>query len=332
MRTSLTVAEAGEAATIAAIRNAAPSSLNGDDAAVLEPAGTNSRHVCSTDILVQGRHFTFDYSTPWEVGVKAVTQNFADIQAMGARPTAILMAIATPGDLPLQTVADIARGIDEAASPWAAELVGGDVVTSKDLVISITAMGELSGPAAALTLDGAGVGQRIIASGPIGYSAAGLAILRHYGSRKAIPADDPILNELADWHCAPRLQPGRGSVARATGASAMTDNSDGLIVDLCAIAERSGVCLDLDGAALVPDEKLRHAAQMTGKNPLEWIYTGGEDHTLLGTTDARMPSGYRRIGTVRSLSEEVGEDPAGGLDYVLVDGGRPPFTKGWQSV
>lgn len=108
----------------------------------------------------------------------------------------------------------------------------------------------------------------------------------------------------------------------------MTDNSDGLIVDLCAIAERSGVCLDLDGAALVPDEKLRHAAQMTGKNPLEWIYTGGEDHTLLGTTDARMPSGYRRIGTVRSLSDEG--DGEG--DYVLVDGGRPPFTSGWQSV
>ena len=96
MREQLTVAQAGEARTIAAIRTAA-SSLNGDDAAVLEVTAPNSRHVCSTDILVQGRHFDFRYSLPLEVGIKAVTQSFADIQAMGARPTAVLLAIATPG-------------------------------------------------------------------------------------------------------------------------------------------------------------------------------------------------------------------------------------------
>lgn len=327
MRHDLTVAEAGEAATIAAIRAAAPSSLNGDDAAVLDLAGTNSRHVCSTDILVRGRHFTFDYSTPWEVGVKSVTQNFADIQAMGARPTSILMAIATPGDLPLRTVSEIARGINDGASPWAAELVGGDVVTSKDLVISITALGELAGPAPALTLDGAGVGQRVVASGVIGYSAAGLAILRHYGSRKAIPKDDAILNELADWHCAPHLVPGRGSVARATGASSMTDNSDGLIVDLSVIAERSGVCIDLDKAAIAPDDKLRYAAQKTGSDPWEWVFTGGEDHTLMGTTDARLPTGYRPIGRVRSIPDTEGEPP-----LVLVDGELPAFISGWASL
>lgn len=327
MREQTTVAEAGEAATIAAIRAAAPSSINGDDAAVLDLHSANSRHVCSTDILVRDRHFTFAYSTPWEVGVKAVTQNFADIQAMGARPTAILLAIATPGDVPLASVSEIARGINDAAAPWAAELVGGDIVLSKDLVISITAMGEIAGPADALTLDGAGVGQRVVAAGPIGYSAAGLAILRHYGSRRSVPSNDAILNELVEWHCAPRLEPGRGSVARATGASAMTDNSDGLVADLSHIASRSGVCIDLDPHAIAPDKKLRYAANITGCDPWEWVYTGGEDHTLLGTTDARLPSGYRYIGTVRSVSDELQDPP-----LVTVDGGPAPYTGGWQSL
>ena len=96
-----TVEQAGEAGTIAAIRSAAPSSINGDDAAVLDSTASNSRQVCSTDILVRGRHFRFRYSSPFEVGVKAVSQNFADIQAMGGRPTALLLAIATPGDMEL---------------------------------------------------------------------------------------------------------------------------------------------------------------------------------------------------------------------------------------
>lgn len=322
-----TVSEAGEAATIAAIRQAAPSTVNGDDAAVLDPAGPSARQVCTTDILVRDRHFSFAYSSPREVGIKAVTQNYADIQAMGARPTAILLAIATPGDLPLAVVSELARGINEAASPWAVELVGGDVVLSKDLVISVTALGELAGPAPALTLDGAGVGHRVIACGKLGHSAAGLAILQHYGSRRAVPTDDPILQSLVEWHCAPQLEPGRGGVARAAGASAMTDNSDGLVRDLSCMAERSGVTIDLDSAALAPPPELVHAGQCTGIDPWRWVLTGGEDHTLVGTTDTRLPTGYRRIGTVRSIPDTEGEPPS-----VTVDGQAPAYSGGWESL
>ncbi|MBC2681807.1 thiamine-phosphate kinase [Corynebacterium anserum] len=323
----LTVAEAGESATIAAIQKAAPSSLNGDDAAVLHPTSSNSRHVCTTDVLVCDRHFSFLYSTAYEVGVKAVSQNFADIQAMGARPTAILLGIATPGDTDLGVISDLARGINDAAQPWGAELVGGDVVLSTDLVLSITAIGELGGPAAALTLGGAGVGHRVIASGPIGYSAAGLDILRHYGSREAIPKEDAIAQELVQWHCAPRLEVERGTVARAAGASSMTDNSDGLVRDLSMIAQRSGVRIDLNRSAITPDSTLLHAAEITGVDPWEWVLTGGEDHTLIGTTDARLPTTYRPIGMVRS--RVAGDETT---PYVTVDGVRPAYTKGWESL
>lgn len=327
MARTRTVEEAGEAGIIAAIRSAAPSSLNGDDAAVLEATASNARQVCTTDILVRDRHFSFDYSTPFEVGVKAVSQNFADIQAMGARPTALLLGIATPGDIPLDTVAELARGINDAAAPWGAELVGGDVVKSKDLVLSLTALGELGGPAPALTLDGAGVGHRVIASGPIGYSAAGLDVLLHFGSRKAVPQDDAILQELVEWHCAPRLTVGRGATARAAGASSMTDNSDGLVADLSVIAQRSGVCIDLDRLAISPDAKLLHAAERTGIDPWKWVLTGGEDHTLVGTTDARLPATYRPIGMVRTLNDADMNAP-----FVTVDGVRPAYTTGWESL
>ena len=322
-----TVEQAGEAGTIAAIRSAAPSSINGDDAAVLDSTASNSRQVCSTDILVRGRHFRFRYSSPFEVGVKAVSQNFADIQAMGGRPTALLLAIATPGDMELETISELARGIHSAAAPFGAELVGGDVVRSKDLVISLTALGELGGPAAALTLDGAGVGHQVIATGPIGYSAAGLCILEHFGSRKSVPQDDHILQKLVSWHCAPELEPGRGTVARAAGASSMTDNSDGLVADLSVIAQRSGVSIDLNPEALAPDEMLLHATERTGVDPWKWVLTGGEDHTLVGTTDSRLPANYRPIGMVRRLADD---DP--NAAFVTVGGEKPAYTKGWQSL
>lgn len=327
MARNITVEQAGEAGTIAAIRSAAPSSLNGDDAAVLDSTTSNARQVCTTDILVRGRHFRFRYSSPYEVGVKAVMQNFADIQAMGARPTALLLAIVTPGDMPLETISELARGINDAATPWGAELVGGDVVRAEDLVLSLTALGELGGPAPALTLDGAGVGHRVIASGNIGYSAAGLDVLQYFGSRKSVPQDDPILQELVSWHCSPKLEVGRGTVARAAGASSMTDNSDGLVADLSVIAQRSGVCIDVDVEAVAPDSNLLHAAERTGCDPWKWVLTGGEDHTLIGTTDSRLPASYRPIGMVRRLYETDPDAP-----FVTIGGNRPTYTTGWQSL
>lgn len=329
----MNVGEVGEAEVIAAIRRAAPSALNGDDAAVLYHATPNSRQVVSTDVLVEGTHFRLDYSTAYEVGIKAVSQNFADIQAMGARPTALLLAIATPDRIPLEVISDLAQGIHEAAAPWAAELVGGDVVRAKDLVISLTAVGELAGPYGALTVDGAQAGDCVIAHGPIGYSAAGLALLRHFGNRAAIPADDDIVQELVSWHCALRLSVGRGSVARATGAHSMTDNSDGLIADLTTIAVRSGVQINLDSSTIAPDDKLLYAASITGDDPWEWVFTGGEDHTLIGTTATRLPSGYRTIGRARPMPASMESTTKEQTTLpVLVDGEAPLYSQGWTSL
>ena len=346
----LTVADAGEAATIAAIQQAAPSEINGDDAAVLDPAPPNSRYIATTDVLVDGVHFRFDWSTPFEVGVKAVTQNFADIQAMGGRPAAVLMSLATPGDLPLDTVRDIAAGIGSTAAPWAVELVGGDVVTSSQLVISITAIGLIAGPDPALTMGAAEPGHQVVASGVIGHAAAGEAILRYFGSRDAVP-DDAVLQELVRRHCAPTLVVGRGAVARAAGVKAMTDNSDGLLKDLTSLARRSNVTIDLDGAALTPDAQLYYAAEVLGVDPLQLVLTGGEDHTLLATTDQEPPAGYRFLGTVGKGTGEVasgaGTDPAadraggpadaatpviGATPTVTVDGQIPAYIDGWDSL
>ena len=308
-----TLRELGEREVITRIRAQAPSAVNGDDAAVLAPATPNSRVVAATDMLVQGRHFTAATSTPYCVGRKAALQNFADIEAMGARPIAALLAVSAPADTPVAVMEDIARGVGDMASDYACELVGGDVTGGDHLVVSVTAIGALGGNRPPLTLSGARPGHRVIAHGRIGYSAAGLALLQ---SSAAIPQ---ALEPLVAAHQVPQLTPGRGVVARAAGACSMTDNSDGLIRDISQIAEASGVGIDLASNAVAPDALLRDAGDLLDVDPWEWVLGGGEDHTLVGTIEGSAPVGFRSIGTV---SRKPG---------VRIDGAEPATARGWES-
>lgn len=313
---SHTLDQAGERHVIHEIVTAAPSALNGDDAAVLYPAAPNSRTVASTDMMVEGRHFRRDWSTAAEVGHKAIVRNFADIEAMGARPTAALLAIAAPGDTPVDFVRGIAQGIAERCAVYNAELVGGDLTRSDSLVINVTAMGSLGGSGAPLTLDGARAGQKLVAHGKIGYSGAGLALLQRYG--RALPPELDELWPLIDAHCAPTLAPGRGVIARATGSTAMTDNSDGLVRDVGHLAERSGVRIDFDRGAIAPDPLVAAAGAVLGIDPWEWVLAGGEDHTLLATTFKAAPSGFREIGRVMRGTG------------ITINGEEPRYSEGWE--
>ncbi|EEI79125.1 thiamine monophosphate kinase [Corynebacterium striatum] len=315
---SHTLGQAGEHYVIGEIIAAAPSALNGDDAAVMYPATPNSRTVASTDMMVEGRHFRRDWSTPNEIGQKAILRNFADVEAMGARPTVALLAIAAPADTPVNFVRGIAEGIGLRCAFYNAELVGGDLTRSKELVITVTAIGSLGGSQEPLVLSGARPGQKVVSHGKIGYSAAGLALLQEFG--RDLPPEHEELWPLIDAHCNPWLKPGRGVIARATGATAMTDNSDGLVPDIGTMAKQSNVHIDLNSHAIAPDSLLVTAGAVLGIDPWEWVLTGGEDHTLVATTQKDAPSGFRVIGTVNRGT---------GL---TIDGNKPRYASGWQSL
>lgn len=308
-----TLGEVGEREVIRTIRGVAPSALNGDDAAVLTSPTPNSRVVAGTDMLVEGRHFSPETTTPYCMGQKATVQNFADIEAMGARPIAALLAVSAPKSTPVAVIEEVARGVGDMAGAYACELVGGDVTQGPCLVVSLTAIGSLGGNREPLRLNGARPGQRVIAHGRIGYSAAGLALLQ---SGVEIPVE---LEPLVEAHQVPKLIPGRGVVARAAGATSLTDNSDGLIRDISVIADRSGAGIELTSVALAPDALLVAAGELLGVDPWQWVLGGGEDHTLIGTIDGSAPVGFRSIGTV---SRKAG---------VRIDGTVPEKIGGWES-
>lgn len=271
----------------------------GDDAAVV--AAPDSRVVATTDLLVEGRHFRRDWSSAFEVGRKAAAQNLADVVAMGARPTALLVGFGCPADLPLSWATGLADGLAHECGLVGAAVVGGDVVRSDQVVIAVTALGDLEGRDP-VGRSGARPGDVLALAGRLGWAAAGLAVLgRGFRSPRV----------LADAHRTPEPPYDAGRAAALGGATAMIDVSDGLVQDAGHLAAASGVRLLLDTAHLPVDGPVAEAAAAFNVDPLGWVLTGGDDHALLAAfaPDAALPEGFRVVGEV------VEGEPA-----VLVDG------------
>jgi thiamine-monophosphate kinase len=281
----------------------------GDDAAVLD--APDRRVAISTDMLVEGRHFRLDWSAPEQIGRKAIAQNAADIESMGARVTGFVVAFGAPGHTPAAMVTELADGMWAEAAAVGAGIVGGDLVASPQWVVSVTALGDLGGREPVLR-SGARPGSVIAVAGELGRSSTGFELCRNGVER---------FEDLRDRHLVPRPPYGQGRAAADAGAQAMTDVSDGLLADLGHLAESSGVVLDLRSAALRADvDAVRAAAEAVGADPWTLVLGGGEDHALVACFPDYPPHGWRVIGAVRA-----------GVPAVLLDGRHWDGPAGWQS-
>ena len=287
-----TVAELGEFGLISRITGGLarlPGTLlgPGDDAAVV--AAPDRRVVVSTDMLVEGVHFRLDWSTPHQIGRKAAAANLADLAAMGAVPTALVVALGVPGHTPVATVDELAAGLREEAAQLGAGIVGGDVVRCALLVVSAAALGDLQGRAP-VTRAGARPGDVLALCGRLGWSAAGLALLQRGAPALAV----------VQAHRTPHPPYHAGPQAAASGATAMIDISEGLLADAGHLAESSAVGIDVWSAALPVPGTLVEAAEVLGADPRQWVLTGGEDYALLACfpPGVGLPSGWVQVGEV----------------------------------
>jgi thiamine-monophosphate kinase len=289
----VSIAEAGEFGLISRIvarLGTGQSTLlgPGDDAAVV--AAPDRRVVASTDVLVEGRHFRRDWAGATDIGHRAAAANLADIAAMGAVPTALLVALCAPVDLDVTWAEELAAGLSAEASLVGAGVVGGDMSASPTLTIAVTALGDLQGRAPVVR-SGAQPGDVIALAGRTGYAAAGYTVLsRGFRTPKA----------LVEAYRRPSVPYGSGPAAASAGATAMIDVSDGLLQDLGHIATDSVVGVDVStGAFEVPDQ-MRDAATALGVDPYHWLLAGGDDHALVATfpPSVSLPAEFRVIGAV----------------------------------
>jgi thiamine-monophosphate kinase len=347
----------------------------GDDAAVL--AAPDGRVVATTDFLLEGRHFRRDWAGPADIGHRAAVRSLADVAAMGARPTALLVAFAAPPALASAWALELSAGLAAEAARAGATVAGGDTARFDVVLLAVTGLGDLQG-ARPVTRAGARPGDVLAVAGPLGHSAAGLALLEAGHREPALLAAgqrEPAA--LVAAHLRPAPPYDAGPEAARLGATALMDVSDGLLADLGHIARASGVAIDVHPAALNPTplipaaELLAPGAPPTQQTPstqqtppttqtlpttqppsappttqppsapssppttqtppappsppasqaaLEWMLTGGEDHSLVAAFPAgtTLPPRWRVVGEVRAGHG------------VLVDGHPHAGPGGWE--
>ena len=266
----------------------------GDDAAVLR---TGPSTVATTDSMVRGRDWLDEWSTSGDVATKLLTQNLADVAAMGARSTAILVSLVAEPATSLDWVVEFARTLGRRAAALGVVVAGGDLSSAPEgvLVVSVTALGDLDGRAPVLR-SGARPGHAVAVNGTLGRSAAGLALLEA-GTDPREVADEARGACLAH-HLRPSAPLVAGRHAAEAGASAMIDLSDGLLRDGHRIAAASGARIALSPAGLHDD--LVALQRVVGDAAWDCLLAGGEEHSLLATFSSGVPDGWRTIGVVEA--------------------------------
>jgi len=274
----------------------------GDDAAVVvAPIGAM---LLAADVVVAGVHADLSFCGLDDLGWKALSVNVSDIAAMGGTPTHALVAVAGPPDTDLEA---LYRGIAEAVDFYGCPVVGGDLSTADQLVVSITVLGD-AGSRPPVLRAGALPGDTIFVTGPLGSSAAGLAALQ------AGRADD--VPELARAHRRPVARVKEGCCARRAGATAMVDISDGLAADLRHLADASGVGLAIDH---VPTADGATVQQALG---------GGEDYELAftATNPGHVAASFAEAGLRQPIP--IGRCTSDPTERAFGEGDLP--HAGWQ--
>jgi thiamine-monophosphate kinase len=254
--------------------------------------------VVTTDAVVEGVHFSRAYSTPADIGHKALAVNLSDLAAMGATPRWALLSLVLPGSWLVADVEELVDGLAALAGRFGVSVVGGNITrTEGPCVVDVTVGGEVR-PRGVLTRSGAKAGHEIYVSGAIGAAAAGLEALREpeAGSRELM-ASSVARHRRPE----PRLRLGM-ALGRAKAATAAMDLSDGLADALRQVATASEVGIRIDADLLPIDPGAREWWTSRGIDPVIAALKGGDDYELLFTAPAKR-------GTLRSVMRHITDPP-----------------------
>lgn len=292
----------------------------GDDAAAWRTAGTEA---ATTDTMVEGVHFRRTTSSWSDVGWKSWTSNVSDMAAMGARPLAGLVALGLPGDLPMAAVDALYDGMLEACARYGTALLGGDVVESPVVFVTVAMVGCCEG--APFTRSAVRVGDAIAVTGPLGAARGGLRLLE-----EAQAIETPAREALASAHRRPAARTDAAPVLRRHGVRCAMDLSDGLAADLPKLAKASGVGARVEVAHVPVASALRSEF---GGEALELALAGGEEYELLF---AGAPSIVRACVEELPGSAVIGEaaaGSAGAVEFVDSRGERVDLdVSGWEHL
>ncbi len=255
----------------------------GDDCAYLEDLGV----VISQDSLVQDVHFSMDWMSARELGIKSALVNISDVLASGAKPCYMTVSLSLPPFLKEEFVRDFYDGLSVACKKYGVKVIGGDLTGSDKVYVSISVIGRADGRNIS-SRKNAQVGYNVYVAGVHGESAVGLKAL--------LDGDETLPQRFIDAHKSPKLCRNFAyEVANIVREPyAMMDTSDGLADALFKIAKASGVTISIDLMTVPTSEQLKKIPDY--KNLLMF---GGEDYGLVAVVpDKYIINSGVKIGEV----------------------------------
>jgi thiamine-monophosphate kinase len=292
----------------------------GDDAAVLrQRAGFDT--VVTADMLVEGVDFRLEtgWTTPRDLGHKALAVSLSDVAAMGARPRFCLLSVGVPAvRWRGRFLEELYRGVRALARRHGVPIIGGDTSrTPERVVVDSIVIGEVR-RGRALMRGGARPGDRIFVTGTLGAAAAGLKVLESRARARLTTATRGLVGR--QLRPTPRVEWG-ALLGEKRLATALIDLSDGLSSDLAHLCRESGVGALLE-AELLPVEPRLKSAGLSEDEALSLALDGGEDFELLFTASARAAS---------RLPREVGGVPVTRVGEVTGERGKVRLVRGGRA-
>ncbi len=316
----------------------------GDDCAAIKPR-KGFLLIATTDALIEGIHFKFYYTKPYQLGIKSIYVNLSDIAAMGGIPRYALLSIAVPPSFSVKFMDEFLKGVKEGAQKYKVSVIGGNISSSPPTLlppqvgeekggvffINITLLGEIEKKYMVLRR-GAKIGDKIFVTGWLGDSAAGMKMLKS-GQWSVVSGQR---RKLVNRHLVPipRLAEGRFLAVKGL-ATSMIDISDGLASDIRRLCEESGVGANISIKNIPISKELKDftSSQLKTHNSklitsIDFALYGGEDYEILFTV--RPENVAKLMGLWKGMKipiTMIGEITKKGINIINKNGKTAPLQR-----
>ena len=285
--------------------------------------------ILTTDAVIEGVHFDLRFSSPADVGYKALAVNVSDVAAMGGTARVALLSLMLPDSTLTRTVDELLDGFLSLATSLKVSLAGGNISRSPaGLIADVTVVGSAK-PRKVLTRGAGKPGDALFVSGSVGAAAAGLGWLRAHRDRD--PSD--ALAQCIHRHRRPEPRSRLGALlGRTRAASACMDLSDGLADAVRQLAEASGTGAKIDATAVPIHPGAVEWFATLGREPVEAGIQGGDDYELLFTVSPRRRGRLRAVSRLlRGLAiTRIGELTTDTSIELVRDGVSAPLPEGFS--